>query len=161
MTSSEPKMRLWIFCPQMTPHDIPKMSQIGVKRDSSSKYSDSPKIDTFCVCSKLQKCVNLWRGNFWRYFPKNFWSKIDILKFREILENLSIFGVSIFGEGLYISGTGQGSTYFWSVPSSPTGFILSSWFSRDFFSFLSSVISCSIILIRSSAAHKLFICCKY
>ena len=31
MTSSEPKMRLWIFCPQMTLHDIPRMSQIGVK----------------------------------------------------------------------------------------------------------------------------------
>ena len=31
MTSSEPKMFLWIFCPQMTLHDIPKMSQIGVK----------------------------------------------------------------------------------------------------------------------------------
>ena len=31
MTSSEPKMWLWIFCPQMTLHDIPKMSQIGVK----------------------------------------------------------------------------------------------------------------------------------
>ena len=30
MTSSEPKMWLWIFCPQMTLHDIPKMSQIGV-----------------------------------------------------------------------------------------------------------------------------------
>ena len=32
MTSSEPKMRLWIFCPKMTLHDIPKMSQIGVER---------------------------------------------------------------------------------------------------------------------------------
>ena len=31
MTSSEPKMWLWIFYPQMTLHDIPKMSQIGVK----------------------------------------------------------------------------------------------------------------------------------
>ena len=26
--------------------------------------SPSPKIDTFCVCSKLEKCVNLWRANF-------------------------------------------------------------------------------------------------
>ena len=25
------------------------------------EYSGSPKIDTFCVCSQLQKCVNLWR----------------------------------------------------------------------------------------------------
>ena len=31
MTSSGPKMWLWIFCPQMTLHDIPKMSQIGFK----------------------------------------------------------------------------------------------------------------------------------
>ena len=31
MTSSEPKMCLWIFCPQMTLHDIPKIPQIGVK----------------------------------------------------------------------------------------------------------------------------------
>ena len=31
MTSSEPKNRLWIFCPQMTLHDIPKIPQIGVK----------------------------------------------------------------------------------------------------------------------------------
>ena len=31
MTSSEPKMRLWILCPQMTLHDVPKMSKIGVK----------------------------------------------------------------------------------------------------------------------------------
>ena len=56
-----------------------------------STYSPSPKIDTFCVCSKLQKCVNLWRvnlwpGNFWLYFPKKFWSKIDIIEFREHLD---------------------------------------------------------------------------
>ena len=31
MTSSEPKNCLWIFCPQMTLHDIPKIPQIGVK----------------------------------------------------------------------------------------------------------------------------------
>ena len=31
MTSSESKMCLWIFCPQMTLHDIPKIPQIGVK----------------------------------------------------------------------------------------------------------------------------------
>ena len=30
MTSLEPKMGLWIFCPQMTLYGIPKMSQIGV-----------------------------------------------------------------------------------------------------------------------------------
>ena len=30
MTSSEPKNCLWIFCPQMTLHDIPKIPQIGV-----------------------------------------------------------------------------------------------------------------------------------
>ena len=37
MTSSESKMCLWIFCPQMTLHDIPKIPQIGVKGDSLSK----------------------------------------------------------------------------------------------------------------------------
>ena len=35
MTSSELKMWLWIFCPQMTLDDIPKMSQIGVKDKKS------------------------------------------------------------------------------------------------------------------------------
>ena len=30
MTSSELEMWLWIFCPQMTLHDVPKMFQIGV-----------------------------------------------------------------------------------------------------------------------------------
>ena len=30
MTSSEPKMCLWIFRPRMTLHDIPKISHIGV-----------------------------------------------------------------------------------------------------------------------------------
>ena len=24
------------------------------------EYSGSPKIDTFCPCSKLEKCVNVW-----------------------------------------------------------------------------------------------------
>ena len=47
------------------------------------KYSPSPKIDTFCVCSKLEKCVNLWRVNLWRtnfwlYFPVFFGPEIDI-----------------------------------------------------------------------------------
>ena len=31
MTSSELKKCLWIFCPQRTLHDIPKIPQIGVK----------------------------------------------------------------------------------------------------------------------------------
>ena len=29
-------------------------------------YSPPQKIDTFCVCSKLEKCINLWRVNLWR-----------------------------------------------------------------------------------------------
>ena len=37
MTSSESKMCLWIFCPQMTLHDIPKIPQIGVKGGQASK----------------------------------------------------------------------------------------------------------------------------
>ena len=38
-------------------------------------YSGSPKIGTFCVCSQLQKCVNLWRANFRPNFLEIFWSK--------------------------------------------------------------------------------------
>ena len=46
-------------------------------------YGDSPKIDTFCVCSKLEKCVNLWRVNFWRanFFQRNFLvQKLTVIK---------------------------------------------------------------------------------
>ena len=45
MTSSEPKNCLWIFCPQMTLHDIPKIPQIGVK----------PMIRIYTYLSRLQK----------------------------------------------------------------------------------------------------------
>ena len=38
MTSSEPKNCLWIFCPQMTLHDIPKIPQIGVKGNSDLNH---------------------------------------------------------------------------------------------------------------------------
>ena len=45
MTSS--KMWLWIFCPQITLHDIPKMSQIGVNKadynfDNNHKHQQLP-----------------------------------------------------------------------------------------------------------------------
>ena len=51
MTSSEPEMWLWIFCPQMTLHDIPKMSQIGVKFSLISSHSCL----TFQLTNRLKK----------------------------------------------------------------------------------------------------------
>ena len=55
MTSSEPKMCLWIFCPQMTLHDIPKIPQIGVN-------SHSP---TNCINDKCNnKSNNSWNSHW-------------------------------------------------------------------------------------------------
>ena len=45
-------------------------------------YSGSQKIDTFCICSKFEKCVNLWRvnlwcANFWLIFPTIYSSQLQ------------------------------------------------------------------------------------
>ena len=50
MMSSEPKMSLWIFCPQMTFHDIPKISQIRVKSSNVTILSFSLCIRIIDVC---------------------------------------------------------------------------------------------------------------
>ena len=54
MTSSELKKCLWIFCPQRTLHDIPKIPQIGVnqKHYLSIKKSQREKIQLFGIQPK-------------------------------------------------------------------------------------------------------------
>ena len=46
MTSSVRKKRLWIFCPQMTLHSVPKMSQIGVNEQKMIGFESLLKVHT-------------------------------------------------------------------------------------------------------------------
>ena len=58
MTSSEIKIWLWIFCPQMTLHDVPKMFQIGVK---SLNLSVAKKITKKWLLQKLSPTSSFYR----------------------------------------------------------------------------------------------------
>ena len=56
--------------------------------DYCTMYSPSPKIDTFCVCSKLEKCVNLWRVNLWR---TNFWLYFPVFLAQKLISTKIYF----------------------------------------------------------------------
>ena len=62
MTSSELKKCLWIFCPQRTPHDIPKIPQIGVK-------------DIY----KFLLIQHTWMNHFLNSFPGTSYEKLSSL----------------------------------------------------------------------------------
>ena len=49
-----------------------------------------PKIDTFCVCAKLEKCVNLWRADFRLYFPEILVEKLTFYNFENNLKKIFV-----------------------------------------------------------------------
>ena len=59
MTSSKPKKYLWIFCPEMTLPDVPKIPQIGVKI-----FGFHPTYNWSNLTALIRwKCV--WNRNFY------------------------------------------------------------------------------------------------
>ena len=107
MTSSEIKIRLWIFCPQMTLHDVPKMFQIGVKLGQlglrfvfeSEKASDPSFSDL---------------GHFGQYRLTRYFGWFLSDCFITLKENSTIGACSIIPKSEYSSENGLNQRWHWS-----------------------------------------------